>query len=385
MKEIQRTYRYRLYPTRTQREQLAREFGCARFVWNWSLKLRNKAWKRRQERHTNVSVSRILTRLKRSARYAWLNDVTATCLIQKLRDQDNAYAHFFAGRAKFPRHKKKGHADAVRYQLDQRHVHHNFIPGKTLRLPKLGNLKLRWSTLPRGVPKMATVRRDPAGRYFVSLSVLEQVEPLPATDQEVGIDMGFRDVVTTSDGLKTGPSRPLTKTARRLARAQRTLARRQTGSGRYKRQRQKVARLYAKAADARHDFLHKLSARLISENQAISIEDLCVKGMARGLFGKAVGEAGLRALRRQLEYKAAWYGRDLVVIDRFAPSSKRCSDCGHVLETLEMNVRRWDCPACGGSHDRDVNAARNILYFARTARRAGTDARGEPHKSKLAA
>ena len=387
MAEVLRTYRYRFYPTRTQAEQLDREFNCARFVWNWALDLRGKAWRRRRQSHTTVIISRTLTRLNRSGRYAWLNEATASCLTQKLIDQDRAFAHFFAKDrdARYPRFKRKRHAQAVRYTLDQRLVHGNFVPGqRLLRLPKLGALKLRWSRFPTGVPKMVTVRRDACGRWFVTLSVVEAVAPLPATDKVVGVDLGFRDVAVTQDGQKTGAPRHLRHAAQRLARAQRALARRQRGSGRRERQRRRVSRLHAKVADARHNFLHKLSSKLVDENQVICIEDLCVKGMQRGGYGKSVGDAGLRELRRQLAYKADWYGREVIVIDRFAPSSKRCSACGHVLDALAPKVTSWDCPACGAHHDRDINAAKNILYYASTARSAagaagtcaGSQARG---------
>lgn len=293
-----------------------------------------------------------------------MREASSTCLTQALLDQDRAFANFFAGRARHPTRRKKQRRQAVRYQLDQRYVHKTFVPGKTLRLPRLGALKLRWSRVPNGVPKMVTVRRDACGRWFVSMAVAEAVQALPATDRESGVDMGLKDVALTQDVQKSGAPRYLRHASQRLARAQRVLSRRQKGSNRRERQRRKVARVHAQVADARHDFLHKLSSQLVDENQVIGIEDLCVRGMARGWNAKAVGDTGLAELRRQLEYKAAWYDRELIVIDRFAPSSKRCSACGDVRRTLPLKVRECTCRACGSHHDRDVNSARKILYFS---------------------
>ena len=385
MPTVTKTYRYRYYPTRAQSEQLAHEFGCARFVWNWSLDLRIKAWQRRGESLNSVSVSRILTKLKPSRRYTWLNDVAATCLTQALRDQDKAFKSFFAGDTGYPRFRKKRYPGAVRYQLDQRRVHADFVPGKSLRLPKLGAVKLRWSRLPAGIPGMATVKRDACGRWFITLSVLEDIQPLPVTDQETGLDLGLKDTAVTAQGQKHKAPRHLRQREQQLARAQRSLSRRQKGSARRERQRRKIARIHARVRDARHDFLHKLSSTLINENQVIGIEDLCVKGLKRTRLSKSFSDAGLSELRRQREYKGHWYGRDVIVIGRFLPSSKRCSCCGHTVDTLALSTRSWNCPACGSHHDRDINAACNILHYARTARSAETDARGEPHKSIIAA
>ena len=223
---------------------------------------------------------------------------------------------------------------------------------------------------------MATVSRDPAGRYFVSMSVEETILPLPVTDRAVGVDMGLIDVVVTSDGDKVAAPRYLRKAEKQLKKAQRILSRRQKGSNRRERQRQRVARLHAKVADSRQDFLHKLSRRLIDENQVIAIEDLNVKVMHQTRkLAKAALDTGLGELRRQLEYKADWYGREVIVIDRFAPTSKVCSACGCTTE-LSLSDRMWTCQDCGEHHDRDVNAAINILH---TASSAGINARGEQH------
>ena len=372
---VKKSYKFRFYPTRQQQKQLAIEFGQARFVWNWALDMRSKAYKRRTESLNAVSISRVLTRLKRSTRYAWLYDACATCHTQKLHDLDIAFKNFFAKRARYPRFKSRHRGvESIRYQLDQRNIHRDYGAGKTLRIPKLGELKIKWSQTPQGIPKMATLSRDPVGRYFVSLSVEEGIQPRARTECSVGIDLGLHDVVVTSEGWKSGAPKYYRKYERALARAQRVLSRRKKGSGRRLQQRIRVARIHLKVKDSRRDFLHKLSSKLINENQVIGIEDLCVKGMHRGWLSKSISDTGLGEFRRQLEYKAVWYGRQLQVIDRFEPTSKTCSGCGHKLDELDLSVREWICPKCRMNHDRDINAAKNVLN---TVRRTGIPTRGE--------
>ena len=229
---VKKSYKFRFYPTRQQQKQLAIEFGQARFVWNWALDMRSKAYKRRTESLNAVSISRVLTRLKRSTRYAWLYDACATCHTQKLHDLDIAFKNFFAKRARYPRFKSRHRGvESIRYQLDQRNIHRDYGAGKTLRIPKLGELKIKWSQTPQGIPKMATLSRDPVGRYFVSLSVEEGIQPLARTECSVGIDLGLHDVVVTSEGWKSGAPKYYRKYERALARAQRVLCRRKKGPG----------------------------------------------------------------------------------------------------------------------------------------------------------
>jgi putative transposase len=375
MASIQRAYKLRIYPTARQLGLLAMFFGAARWVWNTCLAWRAHAYRAHGERVTGVDFSRELTWLKRMAPYAWLADVPATILTQALRDQDRAFANFFTGRARYPRFKRRRSAQSIRFQLDQRVVAGMFRAGELLRLPGLGALKVRWSRLPTGVPKMVTVRRDACGRYFVSFMVEEEIHALPQKTNAVGVDVGLKDVVVTSDGEKSGNPRYLRKYLRRLKRQSRNLSRKCKGSQRWKRQRQRVARLHARISDARQDFLHKTTTELVREHGAIAIEDLAVKGLCRTRLAKSMADASLGELRRQLEYKAAWYGRELLIADRFAPTSKTCSACGTVQAEMPLKVRAWTCPDCGTAHDRDVNAAKNVLMFA-TAGGAGSYARG---------
>lgn len=377
------SYKFRITPNAEQCKHLAREFGCARWVWNTCLAWRSDAY-RRGEKVTAIDFSRELTQLKKLEPYAWLNEVSSGTLVQKLRDQDRAFVNFFAKRAKYPRFKKRSHAQSVRYQIDQRIAVNMYRAGGFLKLPKLGSLKIRWSRIPEGTPKMVTLSMDAAGRYFASFSVEQQIGQWPQKTNAVGVDLGVKDVVVTSDGWKSGNPRHLNGYLRRLKHAQRILSRRRKGSGRWHDQRIHVARLHARIADARRDWLHKLSTRLIQDHGFIAIEDLHVRGMmANRCLAKAIGDVGMSELRRQLEYKATWHGRVIEAVDRFAPTSKTCSTCGLIQSGMPLSVREWQCE-CGVSHDRDVNAAKNILKFS-TAGNAGTHARGAGNKLEAAA
>lgn len=380
---MQVAYKLRVYPTAVQRARLTREFGHARWVWNTCLAWRSDAY-RRGENVTAVDFSRELTQLKKLEPYAWLNEVSSGTLVQKLRDQDRAFVNFFAKRAKYPRFKRRSHIQSVRYQIDQRIAANLYRAGELLKLPKLGTLKVIWSRIPRGVPKMVTIMKDAAGRYFASFTVEQTIEVWSQKTNAVGLDFGVKDVVVTSDGWKSGNPKHLRKLLRRLKHASRILSRRKKGSGRWHRQRLVVAKLHARVADARRDWLHKLSTRIVREHGFIAIEDLHVRGMMRNrCLARAIGDVGMAELRRQLEYKAAWHSRVIEAVDRFAPTSKTCSACGLVLDGLPLSVREWRCE-CGASHDRDVNAARNILTLC-TAGNAEFYARGVGHKLEVAA
>ncbi|MER2528899.1 MAG: RNA-guided endonuclease TnpB family protein [Candidatus Competibacter denitrificans] len=373
---IQRAYKFRFYPTSTQRKQLAVEFGHARFVWNRCLDLRSKAWEADKTRHNYVSLSRQVTDWKRGE-FPWLSDSTAGCLVQTLLDQDKAFKNFFEKRGQYPKFKSRYDRQAVRYQLDQRQIGRTFdAKAQWLKLPKLGALKLRWSQIPAGTPKMATVSKTPCGHYFVSFSCEVDIQPLPLTGQAIGVDLGIKDVAVSSDGWKSGNPRHLKGQLKHLKRQQRFLARKQKGSNRRRRQRQRVARIHARIAAMRQDFLHKTTTTLVRRADVIALEDLNVKGMLKNhhLAG-AIADVGMGEFRRQIDYKAAWAGRKVIVVDRWAPTSKTCSGCGSYQQKIPLSVRAWTCPDCQTRHDRDVNAANVILTFA-TAGNAGPDARG---------
>ncbi len=357
-----RAYRYRCYPTPEQAAVLARTFGSARFVYNWGLRLRTDAYYQRQERIGYAATSAALTVLKREPATTWLNDVSSVPTQQALRHLDRAFRNFFEGRAKYPGFHKKHGRQSAEYTTS---AFRWDAQAKALTLAKMeAPLTICWSRpLPDGTtPSTVTVSRDTAGRYFVSILVEEDIASLPPGDAQVGIDLGLHDTVVLDTGEQVGNPRFFAQDEQRLAQAQRRLAKKQRGSKNREKARRKVARVYARIADRRNDFLHKLSTRLIRENQTICVESLQVKAMSKHpTLAKAIHDVGWGELVRQLTYKAAWYGRTLVAIDKWYPSSKRCSDCGHVLGSLSLDTRCWTCPECGCVHDRDVNAAKNVL------------------------
>ena len=358
--EIKRAYRFRFYPSPEQEVTLARTFGCARFAYNHMLRLRTDAWMQRQERIGYHESSAELTALKKQPEYAWLNEVSSVPVQQALRHLQTAFANFFAKRARYPQFKRKDGKQSAEYTTSAFKW-----DGKALKLAKMAEpLAIRWS---RQIPKAAkvttvTVSKDTAGRYFVSLLCDDAVAAKHEVSGKVGIDLGLSHFAILSTGEKVAAPNTFRKNEAKLAKLQRRLAKKQKGSNRRAKAKLKVARLHAKIADSRRDFLHKLSTRLINENQVIAVESLSVSNMQKNrCLSKSIADAGWSDFVRQLEYKARWYGRDLVGIDKWFPSSKRCSDCGHTVPKMPLNVRQWTCPECGSEHDRDVNAARNVL------------------------
>ena len=357
---MKRSYNFRYYPSPRQERQLAREFGAARFAWNFALGEIRKAWRERQESLSVNAMSRRLTRLKAQEK-PWLKETTSTTLTQSLRDLDRAYKNYFSKRACYPRFKKRRWGQAVRYQLDPRQKG-TWIAGERLVLPKLGSLKLAWSRVPPSRPLMVTVRRDSAGRYFVSFPIEETIAPLQGGASAVGIDVGLTSAIALSDGTKVMAPRHLRRGLRLLAHRGRVVARRKRGSRRRERARFLLAKAHARVQDRRQDWLHKVTSTLVRENQALVVEDLNVGGMLKNRhLALSLSDAALAELHRQLEYKSLWYGRTFVRVGPFYPSTKRCSVCGFVLEVLSLGTREWTCPKCGSFHDRDINAAKNLL------------------------
>lgn len=354
-----RAYQYRCYPTPAQKNILARTFGCVRYVYNWGLRLRTDAYYQRQERVYYADTSAAFTQLRQQPETNWLSEVAYIPCQQSLRHLDRAFHHFFEGRAKYPTFKKKRGIQAAEYTTSAFKW-----DGKELLLAKMTEpLDIRWSRpLPKDAkPTTITLTKDTAGRYFVSFLVEEDIPPLPVSPKTVGIDLGLHDVVTLSTGEKTGNERYFCQEERKLARLQRRHAKKRKGGKNREKARRKVAQLYARITDRRKDFLHKLTTRLIRENQVMCVESLAVKNLMQNEYlAKAIADVGWGELIRQLQYKAAWYGRTVVAIDKFYPSSKRCSVCGHLVESLPLDIRQWTCPECGTVHDRDVNAAVNI-------------------------
>ncbi len=360
--DIKRAYRFRFYPTPEQEHVLARTFGCARFAYNTMLRLRSDAWLQRQERVGYHETSAALTALKKTPEHAWLNEVSSVPVQQALRHLNTAFGNFFAKRAQYPSFKRKDGPQSAEYTTS---AFRWDAAKRELRLAKMDEaLSIRWSrTLPRAAKlTTVTISRDTAGRYFASLLCDDVATPKPKAHGRVGVDLGLTHFAILSTGEKIASPRTFRKNEARLGRRQRAMARAKLGSKNRAKLKLKVARLHAHITDARRDFLHKLSTRLISENQVIAIETLSVKNMQRNrCLAKSISDASWSEFVRQLEYKARWFGRELVGIDRWYPSSKACSACGHVQGKMPLSVREWTCPECGTIHDRDVNAARNIL------------------------
>lgn len=358
--DIKRAYRFRFYPTPEQELILARTFGCARFAYNHMLRLRTDAWFQRQERVGYHETSAALTKLKREPEFAWLNEVSSVPVQQALRHLQTAFANFFAKRARYPSFKRKDGPQSAEYTTSAFKW-----DGGVLKLAKMdAPLTVRWSrSLPKGAtPTTVTVSRDTAGRYFVSMLCDDTVSAKRKTKGRVGVDLGLTHFATLSTGEKIAAPNTFRRNEAKLAKLQRRLAKKTKGSARRAKAKLKVARLHAKIADSRRDFLHKLSTRLINENQVIAVESLSVSNMQKNrCLAKSISDASWSEFVRQLEYKAYWYGRTLVGIDRWYPSSKRCSDCGYTVAKLPLSVREWTCPECGSIHDRDINAARNVL------------------------
>jgi len=357
---VKRAYKYRFYPSPEQASLLNRTFGSVRYIYNRALAERSRAWTQEHKRVTFAETCRMLTAWKNDPGAAWLYEVSNVALQQGLQHLQQAYVNFWAKRAKFPtfKSKRKSRASATFTTSGFRHR-----DGQVTLAKMSAPLDIRWSRpLPEGAePSTVTVSRDAAGRWHISILVDCPVGPLPAATTAVGVDAGITSLVTLSTGEKvTNPGHERRDRAR-LALAQRRMAKKQKRSANRARARVKVARVHARITDRRRDHLHKLSTRIIRENQTVIIEDLPVRNMVRNhCLARAISDASWAELRRQLEYKADWYGRTVIGVDRFYPSSKTCSACGVITAKMPLNIREWVCASCGTLHDRDVNAAKVI-------------------------
>ncbi|MDX3234099.1 transposase [Streptomyces sp. ME03-5709C] len=369
---MQLRYSFRVYPSAGQRTVLARAFGCVRVVFNDALRVREEARAAGLPFVTSAELSKRLTAAKKTPERAWLGEVSAVILQQSLRDLDTAYRNFFDGlKGKRPRmgaprlKSKRDNRQSIRFTAN---AAWRITPGGKLRLPKIGDLKVKWSRSLPSAPTTVTVVKDAAGRYFASFVVeTDASEALPETTPEIGIDLGLGHFAVLSDGTKVDSPRFLRRAEKRLKKAQRALSRKERGSRNRDKARVKVARAHAQAADARREFHHQLSTRIIRENQAVAVEGLAVKGLARTRLAKSVHDAGWSAFVNMLEYKAARYGRTFVQIGRFEPTSQMCSVCGVKDGPKPLSVREWTCGACGACGtvlDRDINAAVNVAKAA---------------------
>ncbi|GAA2266216.1 RNA-guided endonuclease TnpB family protein [Nonomuraea roseoviolacea subsp. roseoviolacea] len=356
---------------------LNRTFGCVRVVWNRTLAWRHARYRTEQVKTGFVQANAYLTAMKATDELAWLNEVSSVPLQQAIRHQQAAFTNFFAGRARYPRYKSRTGRQSAEYTRSG----FRYRDGRLWLAKMDAPLAFVWSwpeVDPASIdPTTVTVSRGPCGRWYVSFAVDVAVpDRLPATAAVVGVDLGVKDFAVTSDGDKIPNPRHLAKRERNLARYQRRQARKVKGSSNHRKAKAKVARAHRKVRASRTDFLHKTSTRLVRDHDVIVIEDLAVTNMIRNrTLAKAVSDCGWGAFRRMLEYKAARYGRHLVVVDRWLPSSKTCSACGHLLERLPLGIRTWQCPSCGTRHDRDLNAAKNILAAGLAVTACGGDVR----------
>jgi IS605 OrfB family transposase len=364
---VQLRYNFRLYPTSSQRESLARAFGCARVVFNDGLRMRAEAYVNGLPYLSDGDQSkRVVTEAKKTPDRAWLGEVSAVVLQQALADLNAAYRNFFSSvsgkrkgrKAAPPRYRsRKDNRQAIRFTKNARFT---VTSGGKLRLPKIGDVPVRWSRSLPSDPSSVTVVKDASGRYFASFVVQTTDEPLPEIAAEVGIDLGLTHFAVTSDGRKVTAPKFFRRAERKLRKAQRALWRKQKGSSNRKKAVVKVARAHAQVTDARKDFAHALSTTIIRDNQAVFVEDLCVSGLGRTRLAKSVHDAGWSSFVTMLEYKAARAGRTFARVDRFLPSSQLCSVCGVKDGPKPLTVREWTCQNCHTVHDRDVNAAINI-------------------------
>ncbi|WP_326779343.1 RNA-guided endonuclease InsQ/TnpB family protein [Streptomyces sp. NBC_01445] len=373
--QVKRAFKYRFYPSDAQAAELSRTFGCVRKVYNMALAARTEAWAR-QERINYNQTSALLTEWKKTEELAYLGEVSSVPLQQTLRHLQTAFAHFFAKRARYPRFKsRKKSRKSAEYTTSG----FRFRDGEVTLAKMTEPLSIVWSRpLPHGAaPSTVTVSQDAAGRWFISMLCEDAtVQPLPTSGTAVGIDAGLTHLLTLSTGEKIANPRHERRDRTRLARAQRELSRKTPGSNNRARARRKVAKVHAKIADRRRDHLHKLTTRLVRENQTLVIEDLTVRNMVKNhTLARAISDASWAEFRSMLEYKAAWYGRDVVAVDRFFPSSKLCSACGALAGRMPLNIRTWTCENCGTTHDRDENAANNLLAAGLAATACGAGVR----------
>jgi putative transposase len=356
---------------------LNRTFGCIRVAWNRTLAWRQARYRDEQASTSYAQASAYLTTLKNTEGLGWLKKVSSVPLQQALRHQQAAFSSFFTGRASYPRYKSRGGRQSAEYTRSG----FRYRDGQLFLAKMSTPLAFAWSwpdTDPVSLdPSTVTVSRDPCGRWYVSFAVdVPEPAPLPAAGAVVGVDLGIKDFAVTSDGNKIPNPRRLAKRERGLARYQRRLARCQQGSANRVKARAKVARAHRKVRASRADFLHRTSARLVRDHDVIVIEDLNVSGMVRNhSLAKAISDCSWGEFRRMLEYKAARAGRRLIVTGRFYPSSRTCSGCGHLLTELPLSTRTWQCPSCGTRHDRNVNAAKNILAAGLAVTACGADVR----------
>ena len=378
---MEKAFRFRFYPTPEQESLLRRTLGCTRLIYNKALHFRTQAWYEEQKRVGYPETSSLLTQWKKEEDLDFLNEVSSVPLQQSLRHLQTALTNFFAGTAGYPTFKKKRNGGSAEFTKSAFKFR-----DKEIYLAKCAEpLPIRWSRqIPKGCePSTVTVSLHPSGRWHISIRFDDPtIKPLPVNENAIGIDLGVKSLIAGSNGEKITNPKHFKKHQKRLKKAQKNLTRKQKGSKNREKARIKVAKIHLEISDSRKDFLHKLTTRLVRENQVIAVESLAVKNMVKNhKLALAISDSGWSELIRQLDYKCRWYGRKLVEIDRWFPSSKRCNSCGHIVEKMPLNIREWQCPNCGTNHDRDINASKNILAAGLAVSVCGATVRPEQSKS----
>jgi putative transposase len=377
--QVRRGFRFRLYPTKEQELLLRKTLGCSRFVWNYFLDLRQKSWSQENKSLSYYDTAKLLTQLKKEPEYSWLSEVSIIPLRYSIYELDGTYKKFFKGNCGYPNFKKKSGTNSIGLDGSAFSIKDDkfFIAKNKQPL----NIRFHRQLPQNQEIKYIHITLEPSGKWYVSFNLEDlSIQPLPKTNNQIGIDLGVSTFATTSCGDKI-KSPDLKNEYQKLKKLQRKHSKKQKGSKNRYKSRLKVARQYERISSIRKNFHHQVSRKLVNENQVIVLEDLKVKNMVKNRkLSRAISEQGWYQFRSYLEYKCDWYGRELIIINQWYPSSKTCSSCGSIQTKMPLNIREWTCPDCGANHDRDVNAAKNILAVGTTVSACGDSVRPKVHK-----